>query len=346
MLGKKLRKITGMMLLAALMFVLPVMVEAADRGYAGVELALARYHEDVAAGREPIEVKSSEEILDEAKQAALDTYDHLGIVDIGSGYLNVRATASEDGEVIGKMLDGYAGEILEKKGDWYHISSGDVDGYVSTEYMLKGKKAKKKALKVMELRVQITTETLNVRTEPSIDSEMWTQVNELERYPVVGDLGDWIEIELDTSTGYVDSDYVEVRYCLNKAVEFHEAPEETLRNSIVDYAMQFLGGPYVWGGESLTNGCDCSGFTMLIYRHFGYSLTHYSGSQANEGKRITSAEMQPGDLIFYTDRYGTINHVTMYIGNGKCIGAQSSRAGIDIRSWDYRTPVRIVSVLG
>ena len=343
---KRLRWLTGLLAACILMLAVPAMADSDLTGYAGSAVSLAQYHEAVAAGRAPVRFKTQKEILADARQAALDTYDNLGIVDIGSGYLNVREKPDESGEIVGKMLDGYAGEILGKKGDWYHISSGTVDGYVSKKFVLTGKKAKKKALKVMELRVKITTETLNVRTEPSMDAKMWTQVNEMERYPVVNNLGDWIEIELDTSTGFVDSHYVELRYTLNKAVVFHGPQEDSLRAEIIDYAIQFLGGPYVWGGESLTNGCDCSGFTMLIYRHFGYPLTHYSGSQANEGKKISSQDMQPGDLIFYTDSYGTINHVTMYIGNGQCIGAQSQRAGIDIRSWDYRTPVRIVSVLG
>ena len=84
------------------------------------------------------------------------------------------------------------------------------------------------------------------------------------------------------------------------------------RAQIANYATQFLGNPYVWGGTSLTNGTDCSGFTMSVMAHFGVGLPHHSGSQAGAGRSISSSQMRPGDLIFYTNSGGTINHVALY----------------------------------
>ena len=110
--------------------------------------------------------------------------------------------------------------------------------------------------------------------------------------------------------------------------------------------MKFLGNPYVWGGTSLTKGADCSGFTMSVMKNFGISLPHYSGSQAKSGKRIKSSEMRPGDLVFYGNSRGRINHVAMYIGNGQVINAASRRSGIKISTWNYRTPICIVDVIG
>lgn len=297
-----------------------------------------------------------ESLLAEARTAALNTYDNLGIASLDGGYLNVREEAGTEATVIGQMENGDACEILDSEDGWYYISSGSVEGYVSSDYILTGDAAEEAAVSSMVLKIQITTETLNVRTEPSEDASVLTQVGIDERYDFVENLGDWIEIEVsDDSTGYVSSDYVKLRYTLPKAtvVEPEEESEEaeeasaepSLREQIVSYAMQFLGNPYVWGGESLTNGCDCSGFTMLIYRHFGITLSHYSVSQASEGRAVDSGSMQPGDLVFYASG-GTINHVAMYIGNGQVIGAQSTKSGIAIRSWNYRTPVKIVSVLG
>ena len=100
------------------------------------------------------------------------------------------------------------------------------------------------------------------------------------------------------------------------------------------------------GGTSLTKGCDCSGFTMQILGNYGVSLPHYSGSQAQMGKKISSDEMRPGDLIFYSNSKGTINHVAMYIGNGQIVHAASRRSGIKISQWNYRRPTVIRNMLG
>ena len=117
------------------------------------------------------------------------------------------------------------------------------------------------------------------------------------------------------------------------------------RAQIANYAVQFIGNPYVWGGTSLTNGADCSGFTMSIMAQFGISLPHSSAAQANCGRSITSSQMRPGDLIFYANSSGTINHVAMYIGNGQIVHASSERTGIKISNAFYRTPVCVVRLL-
>ncbi len=117
------------------------------------------------------------------------------------------------------------------------------------------------------------------------------------------------------------------------------------RAEIANYAVQFVGNPYVYGGTSLTNGADCSGFTMSVMAHFGVSLPHNSGAQSNCGKAITSSELRPGDLIFYSGS-GGINHVALYIGNGQVCHASSRKTGIKISTWNYRTPAKIRNVLG
>ena len=105
--------------------------------------------------------------------------------------------------------------------------------------------------------------------------------------------------------------------------------------SVVDYAMQFRGNPYVWGGESLTNGVDCSGFTMQVYKHFGYSLPHSSTAQRYEGTAVSWDEKQPGDLICYQVVNG-VGHVAIYIGDNQIIHAGSKDTGISVRNADYR----------
>jgi len=117
-----------------------------------------------------------------------------------------------------------------------------------------------------------------------------------------------------------------------------------VRTAIVAYAKQFLGNPYVYGGTSLTNGADCSGFTMRIFEHFGVSTGRTSRDQAANGKEISLDKIQPGDLLFYASGK-TINHVALYIGDGKIIHASTSKTGIIISTAYYRTPAKAVTFL-
>jgi len=118
-----------------------------------------------------------------------------------------------------------------------------------------------------------------------------------------------------------------------------------LRNAVVAYAMQFKGNPYVYGGSSLTNGTDCSGFTMSVYAHFGYSLPHSSGSQSGCGTRVSTSDLLPGDLLFYTNGGSSIGHVALYIGNGQIIHASTERTGITVSNAFYRTPACAVRII-
>jgi len=115
----------------------------------------------------------------------------------------------------------------------------------------------------------------------------------------------------------------------------------SVRSNIVNYASRFLGNPYVWGGTSLTNGADCSGFTQSVFRDNGVSIPRDSRSQASGGSTISINNIQAGDLIFYS-RNGVINHVAIYMGNGKVIHASSPETGIRITNYNYRQPVKAV----
>ena len=116
--------------------------------------------------------------------------------------------------------------------------------------------------------------------------------------------------------------------------------------AIASYGLQFVGHPYVSGGNSLTNGTDCSGFVRYVLKNIaGVNLPRTSREQAKTGRAIKSSEMKPGDLIFYANSSGTINHVAMYIGNGQIVHAASRRSGIRISTWNYRSPARIRNVI-
>ena len=297
------------------------------------------------------------------KAMAINQYDNLVISKVNN-YLNVRAEPKSDGKIIGKMTSKAAGEILESLDGWYKIKSGPITGYITADpqYTATGQEAKDIAMQTATLRAVINTDVLNVRTEPNTDAKIWTQIVKDERYPVLAQLDGWVQIELDSvdeedgsegDKAYISTrdNNVEVRYALNEAIKFSPAEEAanaaaSRRSKVVNYAFQFVGNPYVWGGTSLTKGADCSGFTMQVMKQFGVSLPHYSGAQAKMGKPVKSSEMRPGDLIFYANSGGTVNHVAMYIGNGQIVHAASKKSGIKISTWNYRTPVAIRNVLG
>ena len=288
------------------------------------------------------------------RSMVLSYYDNPGVSNV-TNYLNIRQKPGKEEKIIGK-LPSFAGcEILEEQDGWYKIRSGKILGYVSADYILTGDAAKEAAMQHAELMAVVSTDVLNARMEPTTNSKIWTQISNNERYHVVEQLDGWVKIEFDESndeTGdstyaYVSTDYVDVRYALDEAIKFSPAEENaSLRSRMVNYALQFLGNPYVWGGTSLTKGADCSGFTLSVYKQFGMSLPHYSGSQAQMGTAVKSSNMRPGDLIFYGNSSGTINHVAMYIGNGQVVHAASKKSGIKISSWNYRTPLKIRDIIG
>ena len=310
------------------------------------------------------------------KAQAINQYDNL-VIFKKSGYMNVRSTPENKGDdnVIGKLTSKAAGDIIETLDGWYKIKSGTVTGYIAAdpELIATGQEAKDLAMQNATQMAIITTDVLNVRVEPNTDSKIWTQIVKDERYPVVDQQDGWVQIDLgsvDAEDGSQDGDEkayistrdnnVEVRYALNEAIKFTPAKDsssgassdgsgsstkQSRRSQLVNYALQFVGNRYVWGGTSLTNGVDCSGFTMRVMEKFGVSLPHYSGSQAQMGKKVTSATMKPGDLIFYAGSNGKVNQVAIYIGNGRIVHAASRRSGIKTSTWNYRTPVAIRSML-
>lgn len=299
------------------------------------------------------------------KAMALNQYDNLLISKVDN-YLNIRKEPSTDSQsnIIGKLPSKAAGEILETLDGWYKIKSGSITGYVTADpqYVAVGQEAKDLAVNAASLMAIVTTDRLNVRAEPNTDAKIWTQISKEERYSVVSQLDGWVEIELDTGDGdggeSADNAYistrdnnVEVRYALNEAIKFSPLEEKanqtaSLRSQVVNYALQFVGGRYVWGGNDPHTGADCSGFVKYVLSHVaGVGLPRTSREQAKAGRSVKSSEMRPGDLIFYTNSKGTVNHVAMYIGNGQIVHAASRRSGIKISTWNYRTPKTIRSFL-
>ena len=165
---------------------------------------------------------------------------------------------------------------------------------------------------------------------------------------MIEDQGDWIKVDIDGEEGYVAAEYVNVSSELKTALTITEAlygeGVTDVRIAICEFAKQYVGNRYVWGGTSLTKGADCSGFTMSVYRNFGISLPHSSRAQAGCGTKISVSEAKPGDLIFYGNGR-RINHVAMCIGNGQVVHASNSRTGIIISNMYYRSPVSAARII-
>lgn len=299
------------------------------------------------------------------REMALTQFENI-VISNAENFINIRKTPEDKGieNICGKFPSKAGAELLEKvESDgktWYKIRSGNVTGYVSADYCLTGSAAKNLAVQSAVLTAYVRTEALNVRTQPSLDAKVWTQITKNQAYHVLDQYDGWVEIELDSSDENGESEKafvstrdnnVEVRYGVQEAIEYYPAVEAenaemAFRNKIVNYACQFVGNPYVWGGTSLTKGADCSGFTLKVFEHFGIKLPRVSRDQAKAGTRIKSDQMKPGDLVFYANSSGTINHVGIYIGNGQVVNAASRRSGIRIYRWNYRTPVAIRNVIG
>ena len=294
---------------------------------------------------------STEEYLKAAQEAqgAAWGYTNIGIANVESGNLNVREAPSTEGKLVGKMPKNSACEILELLDGWAHITSGEVEGYVSLDYLLTGPDARLKANELARTVVVVNTDGLNVRDQASTDSAVLTQVPKGEELEYVETLDGWVGVSIDDQVAYVSSDYVTVEEKLDTAITMTEllygVGVSDVRVELVEYAKTALGNPYVWGGTSLTKGADCSGFVLSVFKKFGVSLPHHSGSQAKYGTKISASELQPGDLVFYANGSGVIYHVAIYIGNGQVIHASSPSTGIKINSYKYITPCKYVSIL-
>lgn len=312
-------------------------------------------------------------------------YDRLGVANVHN-YLNVRKSPGENSKIVGKMTKNSGCNVYKIKNGWAKIVSGKVNGWVKAEYLITDQKAETRARKVATLRATVSTETLNVRTLPTIDSAIYDQISADEEYRVAEDnitenwikryiakycskkdlrgidmekmykdAANWVMLKIDEERMFVSKDFINFTYNLNRAVTIKQpshrgssgssgSGSNQTSSSIADYAMQFLGNKYVWGGTSLTNGTDCSGFVMRIYEHFGYYLPRTSRAQAEATKSVSSSDVQVGDLFFYGSG-STVNHVALYIGGGQIIHASNSRDGIKISSAYYRQPLKIGRVM-
>ena len=198
----------------------------------------------------------------------------------------------------------------------------------------------------------ITSESVNINRNMDSEEVLMT-ARTGNTYEVLEDLGNgWMKVRVNDTEGYLPvSGNATVKQVTED--EIAEVQQDALESSnsykrqqVVDYALQFVGGRYKYGGSDPRTGVDCSGFTRYVLQNSaGIGMNRSSGGQASQGVAIGADQMQPGDLLFYGSGRG-INHVAMYIGNGQIVHASTERTGITISNWNYRNPVKIVNVLG
>lgn len=233
--------------------------------------------------------------------------------------LRMRSEASTNSSVVTMLNRDVAVAVLDDTLDgWYHVNYNGNVGFVSADYLeIDGDNS-------FTSYGRVSGNGVNVRSAPSTDGEILATADQSEVVTVNGFQNGWYDVTFEDDTdGYIRSDFLVLT----------SSGSDASSSDIVNYAKQFLGTRYVYGG-STPSGFDCSGFTMYVYRQFGYSLTHSASGQwtSGMGTRVYNiSDLQPGDLVYFNDPSRNAgkacSHTGIYIGNGQHIHASSSRSG-------------------
>lgn len=265
--------------------------EAAKMPGVGIEAVLKDFYSQNR------EIKAEDYLVPENKGEYLD----MAFANVTS-FLYVRSEPTKESEYVGKLYPGYAAKITGPVGEWTAVESGDVTGYVKTEYILTGAEAQTYA-------ENLVTEA---QQEGKEEAEAFTYA--------VSRKSEEAQMTQEVQGNVQQTETTEV-----------SAQPASNGQAIVDYACQFIGNPYVWGGTSLTDGADCSGFVQSVFAHFGISLPRTTYDQIYAGVEVSYDQAMPGDLICYD------GHIGIYIGNGQIVNAQNPEQGIGISPATYTT---------
>lgn len=298
---------------------------------------------------------------------SIEVPENVAMVKNVNDYVNIRQGAGTKYGVIGYLPKNGMCIVESIENGWAKMKSGDVEGYISTDYLSTGADGKKAARELVSLKATVNAGTVNFRSEPdtSTRENILAEVNRGEVLEVIEDnvvtkdneAELWTKVYVDDMEGYVAKQFVDVKYDWVKAVSiFSETAKNSvsgisaIRTALIVEAQKHLGLPYVWGGNSLQTGCDCSGFCLAVYRACGIDTkkmyrASYDICASGGGRFVSYDEAKPGDLVFYASSSGNVNHVAMYIGNGQIIHEAGRAYGCRISNIGYRKVYRIKNFL-
>lgn len=226
--------------------------------------------------------------------------------------VNLRTTAG--GAVMTSLPQNAKIAVIENSGDWYKVAAYGMTGYVSGQYV--------KGIPDCDFTLGTATvtceTTVNVRSKPSTDSGVLTSVSNGGVVWVIGVENGWYKVTVGDVTGYMAAPYVYINSRMSNGTSRGDSSEaSSKRSEVLNFAAQFLGTPYVYGG-STPSGFDCSGFTSYVYRNTVRSIPRTATAQRNALTTVSMSELQPADLVFFGSG-GSISHVGIYVGNGNFI---------------------------
>ncbi|BDF71931.1 hypothetical protein CE91St41_29120 [Oscillospiraceae bacterium] len=258
----------------------------------------------------------------------------LGVGTVEADALRLRDAAAADGAILATAAKGDAVIILEDAGNnWYKVDYKSVEGYMSGEYLTVSEKAD---VAIGYGLVQTDGATLNMRSGPGTSYDKVAVLSNGAVVDIVGIDSGWYKVSYKGSTGYVSSEFmITVKDSAGSRGDGTVAAADTsMGQQIVDYAKQFLGTPYSWGGNG-PNSFDCSGFTKYVYAHFGYTLNRTATDQLSNGTSVSKGELQVGDLVFFkANTSKPVSHVGIYIGGGQFIHASTNTYTVKIDNLD------------
>ena len=285
------------------------------------------------------------------KEDVFQHYENLAVVDDKvDKYLNIRQKPSNEAQIIGKYLPySYVHIVREVEDGWYEVQIEEEIGYVSKEHVQTGEEARQLALEHCLHKVEVSKDHVKGYDGNHDKANELVELVNGDRYDVVKDRENgWILIHARHNTEcYVKAEDVTDGYYLNEGILFTGDGEiSQTRLDFLNNAWQYLRGKYVWGGEELGVGVDCSGFIWKLLQQYDIHIHRVSIEQSQDGVEVKPEDMRPGDLIFYINRGDQISHVAIYTGSKTILHAASEEKGICLDPWDYLKPEAIRNIFG
>ena len=244
--------------------------------------------------------------------------------------LRVRKKASTDSKIVTLVSEDDKLKVKKQTNDWAKVKVDGQTGYVSKDYA----------------KVTYSFGKAKSMKQIQAEQEAKKRAEEAARNKPVSTTSSSHTSNTGTTSGSTTGSTQTTK---KASVSVSSSGSSATGSRIVSYAQQFVGNPYRYGGNSLTNGIDCSGFTQQIMAKFGYSISRTSSSQSGDGRAVSTSNLRAGDLVFYGDG-GSIDHVALYIGGGQVVHASNSapypRGGIKISNVNYRTPICARRIIG